>query len=166
MDAQFERLSHEIDKAFDGMQTPDWFHCPEGKWNIAQIAEHLSRAYGGTAKMLELALTSNERPAISPATLKQHLGKLIVVRIGYFPTGVKAPEQVRPTGLDGTEALRRVRENIARMDVALSEAERRWGSAALANHPVLGPLTAHEWRKFHVLHGLHHLRQVRQRRKV
>lgn len=165
MDATFEHLNRELDSAFSEMQPNDWLRAPEGKWNTAQIAEHLSRAYSGTAKMLELALISNEYPAITSATLKQRFGHMVIIRCGYFPSGANAPEPVRPKGLDGIEALRRIRENIMRMDLALTEAEKRWGTGALANHPLLGPLTAKEWRKFHVLHGLHHLRQVRKLRK-
>jgi hypothetical protein len=164
MDALFERLNHEIDISFDAVESKEWLCAPERKWSIAQIAEHLSRAYGGTAKMLELALASDQHPEITPATLKERIARFIVIRMGYFPSGVRAPKKVQPTGLNGNEALRRVHENIARMDVALNEAEKRWGSGVLANHPILGPLAPDEWRKFHLLHGLHHLRQVRRRR--
>ncbi|HUO60918.1 MAG TPA: DUF1569 domain-containing protein [Candidatus Acidoferrales bacterium] len=166
MDALFERLSDEIDSTLMGMKADDWLRAPSGKWNVAQIVEHLSRAFGGTAKMLEVALTNNQHPQVGVPTLKHRMGRLLVIGVGYFPSGATAPAQVQPKGLEGEEALRRVRENIVRMDAALSEAEKRWGSGLLANHPVLGPLSACEWRKFHVLHGLHHLRQVRQRRKL
>ncbi|MGZ7099671.1 MAG: DUF1569 domain-containing protein [Candidatus Angelobacter sp.] len=33
------------------------------------------------------------------------------------------------------------------------------------DHPVLGPLTAAEWRKFHLVHGLHHVKQIRSLRE-
>ena len=32
----------------------------------------------------------------------------------------------------------------------------------LVNHPFLGPLTSDEWRRFHCVHGRHHLRQIRR----
>jgi hypothetical protein len=34
------------------------------------------------------------------------------------------------------------------------------------DHPFLGPLTASQWRKFHLVHGRHHARQIRERMKT
>jgi hypothetical protein len=47
------------------------------------------------------------------------------------------------------------------MDKAIAECESRYGKATrLLDHPVLGPLTAHQWRRFHVVHGKHHVKQI------
>jgi hypothetical protein len=52
-------------------------------------------------------------------------------------------------------------ENIARLDGVLAECEMRFpGGVPIAEHPVLGPLTATEWRGFHLAHGRHHVKQV------
>jgi hypothetical protein len=34
----------------------------------------------------------------------------------------------------------------------------------MLDHPILGPLTVDQWRKFHVVHTEHHVRQISQRR--
>jgi len=48
------------------------------------------------------------------------------------------------------------------MASVLEESERKFGLAVkLADHPVLGPLTVTEWRKFHYRHAHHHVKQVR-----
>jgi hypothetical protein len=31
----------------------------------------------------------------------------------------------------------------------------------VAAHPLLGPLRVDQWRRFHVVHGCHHLEQLR-----
>jgi hypothetical protein len=37
---------------------------------------------------------------------------------------------------------------------------------SIAEHPILGPLTADEWRKFHWVHGRHHARQIIRLKKA
>jgi len=56
---------------------------------------------------------------------------------------------------------------IEQMDSGLKECERRFGiKTKLMDHPFLGPLTANQWRKFHWVHGRHHVRQIRERAKL
>jgi hypothetical protein len=57
-------------------------------------------------------------------------------------------------------------ESIVRLDGVLTECEVRFpGGVPIAEHPVLGPLTATEWRGFHLAHGCHHAKQVRALKK-
>ena len=47
------------------------------------------------------------------------------------------------------------------MDATITDAERRFGrNVKLLDHPILGPLTAKEWRQFHQVHSKLHLRQM------
>lgn len=53
------------------------------------------------------------------------------------------------------------------MESGLSDCERRFGAVTkITDHPLLGPLTASQWRKFHWVHGPHHAKQIRERRKL
>jgi hypothetical protein len=71
---------------------------------------------------------------------------------------------VMPEGDPGPVALERALKNLARMDTAIAAAEARWGSdGPIAMHLILGPLNARQWRKFHYVHGHHHLLQIRKR---
>jgi hypothetical protein len=36
----------------------------------------------------------------------------------------------------------------------------------LLDHVILGPLTVKQWKKFHLAHGLHHLKQIRRRKEM
>ena len=38
---------------------------------------------------------------------------------------------------------------------------RKFGMERVAVHPFLGPLRVDQWRRFHVVHGFHHLTQLR-----
>jgi len=56
---------------------------------------------------------------------------------------------------------------IAEMDAVIASCERKFGSRRkLLDHPVLGPLTAAQWRKFHLVHGLHHVKQLRHLKRA
>jgi hypothetical protein len=64
----------------------------------------------------------------------------------------------------GLLTLQRIKENLERAGKALDESEKKWGSRAMIfTHPVLGPLTVSQWRKFHFVHTRHHMKQVRER---
>jgi hypothetical protein len=55
---------------------------------------------------------------------------------------------------------------IAAMDAIIAQCEVRFGSRVqLLDHPILGPLTATQFRKLHLVHGQHHLKQLLQLRE-
>jgi hypothetical protein len=48
------------------------------------------------------------------------------------------------------------------MDELITRCEQKFGTRSrLLDHPILGPLTGSEWRKFHLIHGRHHIKQLR-----
>jgi hypothetical protein len=47
------------------------------------------------------------------------------------------------------------------MDLALDGAAARFGARVkLMNHPIIGPLSVRQWRRFHWVHTRHHVRQI------
>lgn len=166
MDTWLAKARQEIDEATAGMTAEDWGRAPEGKWTASHILEHLSLTFSGTAKMLEKRLAAETPEAVRSRTPKEFLMQVALFLRQEIPEGRKAPEGVRPQGIEGEEALRRIRESLGTMSTRIDEAEKRWGnSATIAVHPILGPLTAERWRKFHFIHTRHHMRQVRERRQ-
>jgi hypothetical protein len=98
------------------------------------------------------------------ATLKDRFATLVVVNLGYLPRGRKAPERAVPRGMSPEEAQQAIMPELQRMLSGLDDCERRFGARTkILDHPLLGPLTADEWRKFHWIHGRHHARQIRER---
>jgi len=164
MDAWMDRLRTEIVETTADLNDSDWSRAPQGRWNSAQIMEHLGRTYGTTAKMLELKIAAGTSPQVRTARIIELLLKVLIVDLGVFPTGAKAPEMVIPTGEAGPVALKRALISLERMDAALTASEEMWGrQTAIAMHFRLGPLTALQWRKFHYFHGHHHMLQIRKR---
>ena len=161
MNAQLERARKEIDSAVEGMPPEQLEASRDGKWSAAQILEHLSLAFGGTAKGLHKIIASGQTRASSPS-LRDRAICAVVLGLGYVPKGRQAPEYTRPRGLSGEAALNAIRNNLQELDTALAECEKRFGShVKINNHPLMGPFTVEEWRRFHFVHTRHHMRQIR-----
>jgi hypothetical protein len=89
------------------------------------------------------------------------LATAVVVGIGYMPSGRKSPEVAVPRGMPAEEVLRGILPQVAVMDETIGRCESRFGrQARLLDHPILGPLTAKQWRKLHWVHGKHHVKQL------
>jgi hypothetical protein len=137
---------------------------PEGKWSAAEVLEHLYLTYTGTVKGFERCLDQGKPLAGSP-TMKQRFRTAVVTAAGYFPGGREAPKVSRPKGTPTERVMADIGPQIAAMDQVISQCEARYGKGTrVVDHPVLGPLTAQQWRKFHWVHGRHHLKQIQRLR--
>ncbi len=164
MDSYLERLHEAITSATRGMTTEDLTRHPEGKWSAAEVLEHLHLTYTGTVKGCERCLQAG-RPLASSPTLKQRLSILVVTGMGYFPEGRQAPSFTRPRGMGAEKVVAEIGPKIAAMDQLITQCEARYGvRTRVLDHPILGPLTARQWRKFHWVHGRHHVKQIWQLR--
>jgi len=134
------------------------------KWSVAEIVEHLQRAYLGTAKGFERCLEKGAPIATAPS-LKQQLQGFAVVNLGYFPAGRAAPKHIIPTGeLDLLAVLNAVRRDLARLDAAAVRTREHFGRVNVVDHPILGAFSVDQWLKFHLVHTRHHEKQIRARR--
>jgi len=133
---------------------------PDGRWCAAEILEHLYLTYRGTVKGAERCLQEGKPLARTP-TLQDRVRTAVVVGFGYMPEGRKAPERSTPRGMPAEEVVKAVGPEIAAMDDAIAKCEARFGRGTpILDHPILGPLTARQWRKFHWVHGRHHVKQI------
>lgn len=163
MDSYLERLQQELENAMAGATPADLGKGPAGKWNSGQILEHLYLTYKNTNKGIGNCLQKGV-PLATRGTLQHRLATLLVVNLEYLPSGYKAPERSRPQGMSADEALAAIFPEIRQMDSGLAECERKFGAKTrIMDHPILGPLNAKQWRRFHLVHGRHHARQICQR---
>jgi hypothetical protein len=162
MDSQLERLHSAIDTAIRGMTAEQLDRHPAGRWSTAEVLEHLYLSYTGTVKGFERCLESGKPLASSP-TLKHRLMTAVVTGVGYLPSGRKAPKQTQPKGTPTEKVVEDIGPQISRMDELIAKCEARHGERTrLLDHPILGPLTARQWRKFHWVHGRHHMKQIQR----
>ena len=133
---------------------------PPGKWTIGEILEHLSRAYAYTTAGARKAVGAGES-LVRPVGFRVRLRAFAVVECGFLPTGVESPKMVVPVGIDPATALTVATDALRTMDLALTEAGKRFGvHKSVMNHPIIGPLGVRQWRKFHWVHTRHHVRQI------
>ncbi len=160
MNVYLERTQQEIDAAIRGMSSEDLQQRAEGKWSTAQILEHLCRAFTTSVPHLNKCLDRGA-PTASQPTLRQLLTSTLVVGFGYLPTGTSAPAYTIPKGAPPEETLPQIRSSLVAMDAVLRECVRRFGARVkLADHSILGPLSANQWAKFHWVHTRHHVKQI------
>jgi hypothetical protein len=120
----------------------------------------LNQTYRGTIKNCERCLSAG-KPRLNTDRKSKRWQRRVVIWFEYMPSGRKSPTGALPRGTPIDILTTEIFENIQRMDSVIESCDREFGQGkVIAEHPVLGPLTAKEWRKFHWLHGRHHARQI------
>jgi hypothetical protein len=160
MDSRLDKLKESLQSAVEGMSSEQLSWHPPGKWCAAELLEHLYLTYTGTIKGFE-RVVKNGKPLASRASMAQRVLTLIVVGLGHMPAGRKAPAMVQPKGLPAEEVRNQIGAKMVAMDAIIAQCEARFGRRVrLLDHPILGPLSATQWRKLHLVHGQHHLKQI------
>ena len=154
-----------IDSSVAGMTDEHMAWAIEGKWSSALILEHLSLAYLITVKASRMVLRQANLDVRAP-TWKERFKEVVGVEIGYLPSGAKAPRMVFPRGISPQEAKSSIQSNLLEMDKVLQLSEEKFGDAVgFMIHGFLGPLTIRQWRKFHLVHTRHHMKQIHDLRR-
>ncbi|MGA8502017.1 MAG: DUF1569 domain-containing protein [Candidatus Sulfotelmatobacter sp.] len=164
MDSRLEALKQAVESAVKGLSSEQLGWHPADKWCAAEILEHLYLTYTGTIKGFTKVLDAG-RPLTTRASVKHRVRTLVVVGFQHMPKGRQAPVNTRPKGLPGVNFRSEVGAKIVEMDAIIAQCEARFGGSRLLDHPILGPLTATQWRKFHFVHGRHHVKQLLRLRK-
>ena len=120
-----------------------------GAWSLGQIADHLARP---------IETTMNEVYRVDlPWIMTNWLSRNTVMRLSKWdlfrrrkiPSGLPAPKAfVTTPDVDEQQAVTRLRQAVR----DLQAYDGPWPF-----HPLFGPLTAEQWREFHVIHAAHHL---------
>ena len=164
MDPRLQKLQAEIAAAVAPMSAAQLTAHPPGKWCAAEVLEHLYLTYTGTIKGFERIVEAG-KPLATTQTWAQRGRTLVVVGLGHLPSGREAPPVARPRGVPPEKVRAEIGPKIGEMDDIIRRCEEKLGPRQkLLDHPILGPLTAAQWRKFHLVHGLHHVKQLRRLR--
>jgi hypothetical protein len=165
MHPKLAQLQEVLSQAIRGASAQELAQHPGGKWCATEILEHLNLTYTGTIKNLERCLAAG-KPGVRADRKNNRVRRFLITHLGYFPSGRKAPERAQPRGTPPQQVLEDIFGNLASMDDVISRCESQFDARApIADHPILGPLTAAEWRGFHATHGKHHARQIVRLRK-
>jgi hypothetical protein len=160
MDSRLDKLRETLEAAVEGMSSEQWsWHLP-GKWSAAEVLEHLYLSYIGTINGFERVVRRG-KPLATRASMRQRALGLVCLGFNHIPGGLKAPPIVQPKGLPVEKVRNEIGEKMLAMDAIIAQCEARFGRRVhLLDHPILGPLNATQWRKLHLVHGRHHLKQL------
>lgn len=160
MDPRFEKLRKNLESAVKDMSSEQLsWHLP-GKWSASEVLEHLYLTYAGTIKGFERVIRE-DKPLATRASMVQRVLTFVVVGMRYMPTGRKTPAVAQPRGLPTEQVRKEMPTALAAMDAIIAQCATRFGpDVKLLDHPILGPLTARQWRTLHLVHGRHHLNQL------
>lgn len=136
------------------------------KWSAQQVIEHLVLGYRLTSETLETRLAKRRLSHYRKRTYVEWSLQLMVLSFGTLPQGAPALEETMPTpgqfaAMNGRQLGDLLRQEIETMDTLLDACRQTFGMERIATHPLLGPLRVDQWRRFHVVHGLHHVAQLR-----
>jgi DinB superfamily len=167
MTEDFETLREELERVLGGLDEHQTQLKPAGnpaKWSIQQIVGHLLLTYGATGLAMDARLAKGAATKAKPS-IAQKAGQFGVITMGYVPRGRAAPEAVTCASgapkAPGGMLIAQAETAIRRMDRQISAVEKMFGPACRAvNHMLLGPLSARQWRRFHLVHGRHHIKQI------
>lgn len=167
MNSDLQLLQRELAQSLHGLDSAQTQLRPPSRpdgWSIQQIVEHLLLTYESTEAGLNARMAKGT-PTRAQVSLVQRIQQHAVMRCGYFPTGRKAPLPVTPRSpthpLSGEELTRVVADRLASLDALCDESEKLFGSSSrCASHAVLGPLKVEHWRRFQLVHGRHHIKQI------
>jgi tetrahydromethanopterin S-methyltransferase subunit G len=135
-------------------------HC----WSVQQIVEHLVLSMDATRATLEERLAKGRPGRNQRRTRTEWALQLMILSAGYMPKGVGAPrettpaESMEPSGV--RELTERLETAIESLDATLDQCRQRFGMERVGRHFLLGPLRIDQWRRYHVLHLRHHLKQM------
>lgn len=83
-----------------------------------------------------------------------------------MPSGRKSPPVGLPRGIPAEKVTTDILAAIGEMDELMTQCASQFGTRVkVLDHPILGPLSINEWRKFHLVHGLHHVKQIHRLRE-
>jgi Protein of unknown function (DUF1569) len=169
MHAVLERVANEISSEVRHLDADATQLHPKGlvyKWNAQQVVEHLVMGYRLTTEAVETRLKKGRLSNKQGRTYLQWSLQMMILTFGAMPHGVPALEETMPKpgsfpAMSGRELVDLLRREIEAMDTMLDTCRRRFGIERVGIHPFLGPLRVDQWRRFHAVHGHHHLTQLR-----
>jgi len=141
----------------------DWYRAPPGRWTSAQIVEHLALGIEWSAVGFE-DRRARDPMVRRPLTLRERLGKVLGMHLGFFPPFLEAPSKSVPAAhVERQAAETHFRSAVAKFEAVATLLLPARARDLFVKHPRMGDLTLEEWMEFHRRHARHHARQIRQR---
>jgi hypothetical protein len=167
MKQEFETLREELERMLGGLdarQTQLRPAADEARWSIQQTVRHLLLTYAATEQAIEARIAKGTATLARPSLL-QRAAQIVIIGAGLFPPGQKSPNTVSPPADEAAVPsgllIEQVGAALKSMDQRVTAGEKIFGAEKRAvRHVVLGPLSITQWRRFHLVHGRHHMKFI------
>jgi Protein of unknown function (DUF1569) len=135
-------------------------------WSAQQVVEHLVLGYRMTTGALQARLDKGRLSRNRTRTWLQLLLQIMILTFGRLPRGAPALDEETPVessfpAMNGEQLSALLRQELEAMDAMLDACRNKFGMERVTPHPWLGFLRVDQWRRFHEIHGLHHVVQLR-----
>jgi hypothetical protein len=141
-------------------------HC----WTVQQVVEHLVLSMDQTRATLQERLAKGRPGHNLHRSRTEWALQLMILSAGHMPKGVGAPRETTPAAnMEGTgvrELTERLERSIELLDATMDECRQRFDMERVGRHFLLGPLRIDQWRRYHVLHLRHHVKQIAEMRET
>jgi tetrahydromethanopterin S-methyltransferase subunit G len=169
----FESACREVTaelRGFDGTSASvhPWGrpHC----WTVQQVVEHLVLSMDQTRATLQERLAKGRPGHNLHRSRTEWALQLMILSAGHMPKGVGAPRETTPAANMEAAGVRelteRLEKSIELLDATMDECRQRFDMERVGRHFLLGPLRIDQWRRYHVLHLRHHLKQIVEMRET
>ena len=167
MHQDLETLRDELERALGGLDDKQTQLRPGGdaaRWSIHETVGHLLLTYAATEQVMETRIAKGTMTRAQPS-IAQRVGQAVVIRAGLFPRGRTAPEMVCPdpkaAPVPSGILIERVSVALKNLDMRVAAAEKLFGRQGRSvSHLILGPMSLDQWRRFHLIHGRHHIKFI------
>jgi hypothetical protein len=167
MHAVFQSAFRDVTAELGGFDATSAAVHPWGRphcWSVQQIVEHLVLSMDATRATLEERLAKARPGRNQRRTRTEWVLQLMILSAGHMPKGVGAPRETTPAESMQSSSARELSERletaIESLDATLDQCRQRFGMERVGRHFLLGPLRIDQWRRYHVLHLRHHLKQM------
>jgi hypothetical protein len=135
-------------------------------WSVQQVVEHLVLGYRLTTAALQARLDKGRLSRNRRRTYLQRVLQLMILNLGRLPRGAPALDEETPVegsfpAMNGEQLSALLRKELEAMDAMLDACRHKFGMERVTPHPWLGFLRVDQWRRFHAIHGSHHVVQIR-----
>jgi uncharacterized protein DUF1569 len=141
-------------------------HC----WSVQQIVEHLVLSLDATRTVLEGRMSKGSPGRNLYRSRTEWALQLMILSAGHMPKGVGASRETTPAANLPATGVRELTERLERamesLDATLDQCRQRFHMERVGRHFLLGPLRVDQWRRYHVLHLRHHVKQICELRET
>ena len=116
-------------------------HRTLGNWSLAQICAHLAETQAFSVQPGEPEIKTSR---LYRATIGR-FALAVLLRFGFIPE--RQGDLSAPVSADLEASLRQLQTEVQRIST----------TPMSARHPIFGPLSQDQWRRFHLYHAAHHL---------